>query len=665
MTPMAAPKAETRDLETRATVSDEPASLDEEGALLTAAWDVRGIDVETVQFLGGTAMSYDESGVRAVERIQRVRTLPALLEPGPEGTLAPFLLGDVLGEGGMGVVRSAEQTALERVVAVKGLHDDSDPVRAAPQLLREARITGSLEHPNVVPIYALGRDSADRPLIVMKRIEGTSWLEMLKEADEKTRLSDVYLRKNLGILHQVARTIHFAHSKGILHRDIKPDNVMIGAFDEVYVVDWGIAVRSKEGLLSGVPLASRVNAIEGTPAYLSPEMAAGDGEAIDARSDVYLLGATLHEIICGDPPHHGKTLMLLLTNAFASLPKEYGEDVPGELVTICHRAMSRISDDRYESAAAFADAIDEFLEHRNSTSLCDEAHKRLARLSSLFGDLDAGDTVDAFEQQVYMLFSEARFAFSQALRGWHDNKAALAGRRQLLLLMIGFELARDRPGAAAALLREVDDPPNDISKKVKSALQKQHESSARLEVLERDADIGFGERVRHILTYIISLCWGLSVVLCGFLTRHQWLDVDHWGFALVNAAFMLGAIAAAATTRGTMMANATNRRITYTTMTVFGGSALLWPALGAVGVSLPHSTLIGALVTGLVWLTAAFGISRVHVPMVIGKASAVVGIALWPAYHYEIFGITGLLAAFATASVQLRSSRPAADSTSD
>src|SRR5690606_18319302 len=142
-------------------------------------------------------------------------TLPPLLDA--RGSVPPsFTLGRTLGEGGMGVVTAARQVFLDREVAIKCLHDDAGP-RAAAQLLREARIVGALEHPNIVPVHALGADAEGRPILVMKRIEGVGWDEALAKAS-RTADSEAFLRKHLAILQQVARAAHFAHQRGIVHR---------------------------------------------------------------------------------------------------------------------------------------------------------------------------------------------------------------------------------------------------------------------------------------------------------------------------------------------------------------------------------------------------------------------------------------------------------------
>ncbi len=177
-----------------------------------------------------------------------------------------------LGEGGMGRVFLARQHSLDREVAIKTVRDDaSESDRSA--LLSEGAITGHLEHPGIVPVHALGVDREGRPVLVMKRVEGVEWATLLEDDDHPFWESRVGSRAerlddHLEILLQVCDAAHFAHSRGIVHRDIKPQNVFIGRYREVYLGDWGLALHAEREQRSG--------ALCGTPAFMAPEMARGD-----------------------------------------------------------------------------------------------------------------------------------------------------------------------------------------------------------------------------------------------------------------------------------------------------------------------------------------------------------------------------------------------------
>ncbi|HVK87488.1 MAG TPA: serine/threonine-protein kinase, partial [Kofleriaceae bacterium] len=206
----------------------------------------------------------------------------------------------------MGLVRSAIQTSLGRTVAVKTLKPAMRDAGAQLDLLREAWITGAVEHPNVVPVHALELAPDAGPSIVMKRIDGVAWSRLIADAGEVTRrfgATDL-LAWNLGILEHVLNAVRFAHRLGILHRDLKPANVMIGDFGEVYLLDWGIAVSLRDDGTGRFPLAANARDLAGTPAYMAPEMLGrDDGPPLSERTDVYLAGSILYEIVTGAPPH--------------------------------------------------------------------------------------------------------------------------------------------------------------------------------------------------------------------------------------------------------------------------------------------------------------------------------------------------------------------------
>ena len=177
----------------------------------------------------------------------------------------PLSIQDILGEGGMGVVYRGEQAHPEREVAIKRLKKQNAYMRLA--LYREAMITGALSHPTIIPIHALNLLGVHAPEVVMKRIEGSTMLELIADSKIQQGPSDSNgdLRRLLNILTQVCNGLEYAHSKGVIHRDIKPENIMVGSFGEVYILDWGIAVSDFE-------LPQFPKALVGTPSYLATEM---------------------------------------------------------------------------------------------------------------------------------------------------------------------------------------------------------------------------------------------------------------------------------------------------------------------------------------------------------------------------------------------------------
>jgi serine/threonine-protein kinase len=338
-----------------------------------------------------------------------------------------LLLGEVLGEGGRGVVRVAVQTSMSRAVAVKAVRPALRSPGPTLELLQEAWIAGRLEHPNIIPVYDIARGEDGSPLIVLKRIEGEPWSALLGDGhagaleQARARLGsseDDRLEAHLNILIAVCNAIHYAHHRRILHLDLKPENVMIGGHGEVYVVDWGVAA-ALEDATGKLPLVAKRKGIVGTPSYMAPEMAIGDGSLLDERTDVYLLGAMLHEVLAGSPPHSGDTIMAVLYAVVHEQPT-LPASAPPELAEICRRAMARDPSERFTSAEQLRAALQGFLRHRGSIRLTEQAETRLAELERVLvkpGDVEREEGTPRREE----LFAQVRFGFEQALASWPDN----------------------------------------------------------------------------------------------------------------------------------------------------------------------------------------------------------------------------------------------------
>jgi hypothetical protein len=429
-----------------------------------------------------------------------VPTLPHLpiAKPSAPGD-ADFVVNGVLGEGGMGRVLLVHQRSLRRDVAVKVLKTEAARRDVIDALLAEAVVTGSLEHPNIVPVHALGLDAGGQPVLVMKRIEGVAWRAIAADPAHPTwaALADAgdRLDAHLEILMAACNALHFAHSRGIVHRDVKLDNVMIGSFGEVYVVDWGIAARTPAR-----DPAKGHGALVGTPSYMAPEMVRGDLARIDARTDVYLLGATLHAAITGAARHRGESIFEVLLSARDSRPFAYGPEVPAELAAILNRAMSTEPEARFSSAQELRRALAAFRRHRGSITLSDEAAARLAELRAL------GSSGE--ERRVHALLTECRFGFTQALRSWPENGPARTGLAATLVRMIEHEIAQRDEAGARALYADLGEPRPDLLARIEALaadLAAAAEREARLRALERDRDLTIGGRAQLAMLAALPL----------------------------------------------------------------------------------------------------------------------------------------------------------------
>jgi hypothetical protein len=476
-------------------------------------------------------------------------------------------LHETLGEGGMGVVHLATQATLGRHVAVKTLRAGAGDLDATLRILREAWVTGALEHPNVVPVYDVGVDASGSPIIIMKRIEGLHWGELMHAPDEIERrfAAKDALEWSVRILVSVCNAVHFAHSRGILHRDLKPENVMIGAFGEVYVLDWGIAVSLRDDPSGRLPPVSLATDIAGTPGYMAPEMLLGDPAGMSERTDVYLLGAIFYEIFAGVPPHQGDTLQKMIANVLLSTPR-YAPSFPAEAERICRKAMSRDPALRYESAEGFRVAIDEYLRHRGSRKLARDAKQSLGRLlQALEREVPAQDVGEREERTlaVYNLLGECRFGYRAALSAWPENESAQKGLDRALLAVIEHELAEGDPAAAVTLLREVSSPPPEVSARAAAAARARTEQDERLRRLEEDFDPTVGTRTRTFLGSSFGVLWTLTP-LAGWWYVMRGGAATHAFTILLSAVFLVLGVCVFFWARETLTRTLLNRRLAKT-----------------------------------------------------------------------------------------------------
>jgi serine/threonine-protein kinase len=235
-----------------------------------------------------------------------------------------YRLHGEIARGGMGAVLKGRDTDLGRDVAIKVLLEThAGKTELVQRFVEEAQIGGQLQHPGIAPVYDLGQLADQRPYFTMKLVKGQTLAALLARRKHPTEER----AKFVGIFEQVCQTLAYAHARGVIHRDLKPSNVMVGAFGEVQVMDWGLAKvlaesdkeqpprpavsvirtrRSESSEQQGVGTQTQAGSVLGTPAYMAPEQARGDLDLVDERADVFGLGAILCEILTGQPPFEGK-----------------------------------------------------------------------------------------------------------------------------------------------------------------------------------------------------------------------------------------------------------------------------------------------------------------------------------------------------------------------
>jgi serine/threonine protein kinase/formylglycine-generating enzyme required for sulfatase activity len=253
----------------------------------------------------------------------------------------------VLGEGGFGLVYLAHDEQLQRLVAVKVPH--ARLVGDAEAYLTEARTVANLDHPNIVPVFDIGSTEEFPCFVVSKYIDGTDLASRLKH-------SKLSLDESVELVATVAEALHHAHKQGLVHRDVKPGNLLLDRSGKPFVADFGLALREQE--------VGKGPRFAGTPTYMSPEQARSEGHRVDGRSDIFSLGVVFYELLVGRRPFHGETrddLLEQIISIEARPPRMIDDRIPKELERICLKALAKRASERYTTAKDMADDLRHFL----------------------------------------------------------------------------------------------------------------------------------------------------------------------------------------------------------------------------------------------------------------------------------------------------------------
>jgi serine/threonine-protein kinase len=556
----------------------------------------------------------------------------------------------LLGEGGMGKVLLAEQRSLNREVAIKSVKSHDPSLVSTQALLHEGKMMGALSHPNVLPVYALGHDKHHQPVLVMKHVEGVSWLELLQRPEHPLWLDSPYSReeqliRHLEIFMDVCNAVAFAHEKGILHRDIKPENVMIGAFGEVLLLDWGLAIRLQDG-------QAHTTKLVGTPSYMAPEMVSG---TLSIETDIYLLGATLHHVLMGHPRHEGDSIYKVIFSVAESAPYAYPPHIPEELAALCHKAMHAEQEHRFHSASALKEAIAAYLRHRGSYQLADVGEERLLALNELIErksqhDGDAQDEGHGARlgAQIEAVFSECQFAFMQALQQWPDNQRATQGIQRCLELMCRYEIRVKQLEGAEAHFNRLLAPPDELAVQLQALqheLQAERQEQEALLQLKDELDFNqkplprflllVGMAVLVVFSLIVSVMQGNAVFDLSYeeaLSLDVMLLVAYGGFLVWK--------------RKLLLARRIDRRFfLFIGICFLSGFFHHWHSW-YVGLPLKHANIAESVTFVMLSVYAGMTIrSWFYIGAVASSAAALMMIFL-PQFHAAVYTINGMFLLF-------------------
>jgi eukaryotic-like serine/threonine-protein kinase len=601
-------------------------------------------------------------------RSDTVRVLAATMQRGPSSTIVPswseadesglralraarqsssaLTLHDTIGQGGMGLVRRGTQHTMGRDVAVKTIRQELNDDGAAVKLLREAWVTGLLEHPNVVPVYDVLMDADGWPQILLKRIEGQEWAELIDDAEEVSQrfTANDLLQWNISIVMQVCNAISYAHSKGIVHRDLKPENIMVGSFGEVYVLDWGIAVSLAGDDSGRLPVGS--GEIAGTPHYMAPEMLVGE---VFEETDIYLLGGILYEVACGEPPHRGETLDEIVASILGP-PPDLPTSVPPELATIITTALSRMPDDRYESVDVMRQALQQFLERRSAAALAEQSVARLEQLEETLRNADPSN--DSVRLELHSLFSECRFGFQQALQVWQESPRARDGLRRATDAMAHYELQRGDPHAAAALVAQTQAPSIDpaLQQSIDAALRAAEADAKEVSELAKVGRLNpkAGRKLQSTTIVLVGIVLAVGAASSGVL-----VDLvpgrPYLGISLPPLIMLAAFLVVWNRTPKRQWRSLYNRMAAAAVTLAVTAEAILHFGSWLLGLPADVSTILRILLWAVLLSMCAVVLERRYVPASLFLFLAFIGAALSPSHQPWI--VAGCMVAMTISSV--------------
>ncbi len=419
-------------------------------------------------------------------------------------------VGELIVAGERSALHHGTQHSMRRPVAVRAVNPrTADPTAVAGRILSEAWMLGSLEHANILPVYSAGRDEDGSPLVVMRFANTVPWSHVLSTPNHPLGCPrgvdpiEFEIRRML----YVCRALEHAHSRGIVHRDVKPENVMIDEDGSVYLHGWMLGVTLEPDPTGRWPLARDQTKVAGTPAYMAPELARRDVEQLSPRTDVYLVGATLHHVLTGQPRHLGENVFDAFYSAIQSEPVDYAGRLPSELAAILNRATARDPAARFATVTELREALEQALRHLGSHRLTQHGRKAAE-------DFRAALAHEADDVVVRDLFWVAHGYFRAALEEWPGNDDAQRGASRIASEMTRYDVQHDTATPVSDVLDRISG---------EAPRKRPMRSNAPVGATEPVPTSGSSDRRRRRVTFLVAaaVIWTIYPFVMGV--------ADFWG----------------------------------------------------------------------------------------------------------------------------------------
>lgn len=408
-----------------------------------------------------------------------------------------FILRGLVGRGGLGRVWLAYDKNLRREVAIKEVVPEKlgdNYEKYTKSLVKEAEITGQLEHPGVVPVYQLEKKEDGSFFYVMRYVHGRTFKDVLDESRQlPPDAGFIYRMRFLASLIDVADAVGYAHSKMIVHRDLKPANIVIGEYGETVILDWGLAKCSNECVDP-----NKVEPPTGTPSYMAPEQIDKKWGGIETSTDVYALGVLLYILLTGEKPYRGSSkdvMSEIVSTGSSPMPKKINPSIPPELDAICRKAMSKEQKFRFKDANAMAEELKAFRDGRLVSVYAysrGELFKRFVQKNKI--------GVIATMVMIFSILGGAGFTLHYAISA---HQAHMAAEKALVdlpkLAEEGLTLARQSAFNLNRFLREHPEDVNDLASHVPEAIAfDPMQSPYQIWIMDEQGVIVYDENTKEI-----------------------------------------------------------------------------------------------------------------------------------------------------------------------